>query len=84
VAQTVTSWSLNTSAESVNQLVTPESKLAKVITYARDMEDGYIITVPMDIELFGTDITICLEHNDLERFIDLQEGSVTCIYLYIK
>jgi len=53
----------------VNQPVTPESKLAKVAAYARDMGDGCIITVPVDTELFGTDITIYLKRNDLERFI---------------
>ena len=65
VEQTVTSGSLNTFAESVNQPVTPESKLAAMATYARGMKDGCIITVPMDTKVFGTDVTIYIERNDL-------------------
>jgi len=42
----VTPWNLNTFTESVNQSVTPESKLTKVAMYARGMADECIITVP--------------------------------------
>ena len=45
---------------------------------------GSIIKVPVDIELFATDITIYIERNNLERFIACQEISAACIYLYIK
>ena len=80
----MTPRSLNIFAKSVYQPVTLGSKLAKVATYARGMGDGCIITVPVDTELFGTNIIIYVEHNDLERFITRQEISVICIYLYIK
>jgi len=61
-----------------------DSKLAKVAAYARDMGEGSIITVPVDIELFSTEMVIYLEHNDLERFIGRQEISAACICLYMK
>jgi len=49
--------------------VTPESQLAIVAMYARGIEDGCIIIVPRDTEVFGTEIAIYLERNDLERFV---------------
>ena len=71
VVQAVTPRSLETFAESANQLVNtpPDRKMAKVTAYARSMGERSIITVPMDIELFSTEMAIYLEHNDFERFI---------------
>jgi len=67
----VTPRSLETFAESINQPVTtpPDSKMAKVVAYAWGMGEGSIITVPVDIELFSTEMAIYLERNDLQRFI---------------
>jgi len=56
----VTLGSLNTSTESINQPVTPESKPMLVTTYARGMKDGCITTVHIDTEIFETKVTIYL------------------------
>ena len=86
VVQAVTPRNLETFAESVNQPVTtpPDSKLVKVAAYARGMGEGSIVTVPVDIELFSTEMAIYLERNDLERFIGRQEINTACICLYMK
>ena len=81
MAHDETQWSLYIFAESVNQLVTPTSQLAKVVIYAWGMGDGSIITVPLKTEVFGTDFTIYLERDYLLRFIACQEISGTCIYV---
>jgi len=82
----MTPRSLETLAGSVNQPVTTplDSKMKKVVAYARGMGEESIITVPIDIELFSTKMAIYLECNDLERFIGRQEISVACICLYMN
>ena len=72
--------------KSVNQPVTtpPNSKMGKVVAYVWGIGEGSIITLPVDIELFSTEIAIYLERNDLERFISSQKISAACICLYMN
>jgi len=86
VVSAVTPRSLETFAKSVNQLVitTPNRKMTKVAACARSMGEGFIITVPVDIELFSTEMAIYFERNDLERFISCQEITAACICFYKK
>ena len=43
-----------------------------------------MITVPLDTEVFGAEVTIYLEHNDHESFVTQQEISAAYICLYVK
>jgi len=43
----------------------PDRKMATVAAYAPSMGEGSIITVPVDIELFSTEMAIYFERNDL-------------------
>jgi len=69
MGQAVTPQSLKTFTESVNQQVTtpPDRKMAKVAAYAQGMGEGSIITVPVDIELFSTEMAIYLELREVHR-----------------
>ena len=77
----MTPRSLETFAESINQPLTtpPNSKLAKVVAYAWGMREGSIITIPIDIELFSTEMAICVMTSRVHR----PPGDKHDMYLFV-